>query len=118
LGKSLLVTGFPMIDRTADKNNLGNFGHFAMRTQGVRRDGSAALDLCYVAAGRYDGFWELDLNKWDLAAGCLIVQEAGGKVTSADGSPEFLGSRPSVLAANPAMHAILLEGLLNLSNSE
>ena len=68
---SLLVTGFPYDAWTTQHDNLENFGRFARITQGVRRLGSAALDLCYVAAGRFDGYWELSLNPWDLAAGAL-----------------------------------------------
>jgi myo-inositol-1(or 4)-monophosphatase len=82
LGKSLLATGFPYDIQTSGRNNLDNFCAFAVRVQGVRRAGSAALDLCYVAAGRFDGFWELKLNAWDCAAGSLIVNEAGGRVTN------------------------------------
>ena len=86
-----------------------------MRTQGVRRLGSAALDLCYVAAGRLDGFWEIRLNPWDVAAGALIAQEAGALVTNVRGDPDFIGKPQSVLAANPALHAKMLE-ILKESN--
>jgi myo-inositol-1(or 4)-monophosphatase len=70
----------------------------------VRRLGSAALDLAYVAAGRMDGFWEIRLKSWDVAAGALIVQEAGGVVTDIHGAPDFLAEPQSILAANPALH--------------
>ncbi len=77
LPKALLCTGFPYrLDASA--NNLSHWSNFVLRSQGTRRDGAAALDLCYVAAGRYDGFWEFSLSPWDMAAGALIVQEAGG----------------------------------------
>ena len=81
LNSSLLATGFPYDIRTSEQNNLDYFREFALRAQAVRRAGSAALDLCYVAAGRFDGFWELKLSPWDCAAGYLVVREAGGRVT-------------------------------------
>jgi myo-inositol-1(or 4)-monophosphatase len=87
LGSSLLATGFPYDIRTSKQTNLDNFCDFALRSHGVRRSGSAALDLCNVAAGRLDGFWELKLNPWDCAAGYLMVREAGGKVTNFRGQP-------------------------------
>ena len=86
---SLLVTGFPYDAWTTQHDNLENFGRFARITQGVRRLGSAALDLCYVAAGRFDGYWELSLNPWDLAAGALIALEAGAVVTNLDGAKGY-----------------------------
>jgi myo-inositol-1(or 4)-monophosphatase len=85
LTEALLCTGFPYDLRESPVNNVGHFNNFIMKAQAVRRDGSAALDLCYVAAGRFDGFWELKLYAWDVAAGKLIVQEAGGKVTDFGG---------------------------------
>jgi myo-inositol-1(or 4)-monophosphatase len=109
LNESLLVTGFPYDIRTNPANNLDHYAHFALRTHAVRRLGSAALDLCYVAAGRFDGYWELSLSPWDLAAGALIVLEAGGKVTRLDGSADYLAPPYSVLAGNPAIHAEMLE---------
>jgi len=105
---SLLVTGFPYDIWTAQENNLDHFAAFSLRTQGVRRLGSAALDLAYVAAGRLDGFWELKLNPWDVAAGALLVQEAGGRVTNVHGGLDFL-SDTSILAANPALHHLMLQ---------
>ena len=80
-------------------------------TQGVRRLGSAAIDLCYVAAGRLDGYWELSLKSWDVAAGGLIAEEAGALVTSISGSDDYLGDPISIVAANPALHARLLAEL-------
>jgi myo-inositol-1(or 4)-monophosphatase len=106
---SLLVTGFPYDAWTTKHDNLENFGHFARITQGVRRLGSAALDLCYVAAGRFDGYWELSLNPWDLAAGALIALEAGAIVTNLDGGKDVLIPPCSLLAAPPSLYAKMLE---------
>ena len=104
LARSLLTTGFPYdMWHTAD-DNLASYGRFAKLTQGVRRLGSAALDLCYVGAGRFDGYWERILQPYDVAAGGLIAAEAGAKVTALDGSPDFLSKPPSVLAAPPVLH--------------
>jgi myo-inositol-1(or 4)-monophosphatase len=111
LKKSLLVTGFPYDVRTNPKNNLDHYVNFTMRSQGVRRLGSAALDLAYVAAGRLDGFWEIYIHAWDIAAGGLIAQEAGAVVTDIRGGPDFLSPPQSVLAANPAIHAQMLQVL-------
>ena len=111
LADSLLVTGFPYDIRSNPDNNLAEYERFSKRSHGVRRLGSAALDLCYVAAGRIDGFWEKRLNAWDVAAGALIVQEAGGKVTDIDGGPDFMSEPHSVLAANKALHAEMLKVL-------
>jgi len=115
LKSSLLVTGFPYDAWTNPINNFAEFQRFSMRSQGVRRLGSAALDLCYVAAGRLDGFWEIRLNAWDVAAGGLIAQEAGALVTDVHGGPDFISKPQSVLAANPALHARMLE-ILNESS--
>lgn len=111
LKSSLLVTGFPYDAWTNPINNFAEFQAFSMRTQGVRRLGSAALDLCYVAASRLDGFWEIRLNAWDVAAGGLIALEAGAAVTNLRGGPDFLSQPQSILAANPALHAQMLEVL-------
>ncbi len=111
LQKSLLVTGFPYNAWTAVPNNLEYFGRFARMTQGVRRLGSAALDLCYVAAGRLDGFWELSLSAWDVAAGGLIAREAGARVTNLRGAPEYLQPPHSILAAAPGVYDQMLEVL-------
>ncbi|UCG39795.1 MAG: inositol monophosphatase [bacterium] len=108
LDRSLLGTGFPYNIRATTDTNLGYFGEFAVRTQGIRRCGSAALDLCFVAAGRLDGFWELNLKPWDIAAGALILREAGGKTTDFTGRPLGLdGSR--VLATNGRIHDEMLQ---------
>ncbi len=111
LNDSLLVTGFPYDIRTNPENNLDHYASFALRSQGVRRLGSAALDLAYVAAGRFDGYWEPGIKLWDIAAGILIVQEAGGTVTDIHGGPDYLSPTPSVLAANPRIHSQMLEVL-------
>lgn len=110
LNGAFLATGFPY-DRVVDPdNNLENFKHLAVRVQGIRRMGSAAYDLCNVAAGRYDGYWEIKLNPWDVAAGILIVREAGGVATDFDGQPIFIEGR-RVIAANPVIAKLLLEEL-------
>jgi len=113
LDQSLLVTGFPYDIRTRKENNLDNHARLALNSQGVRRLGSAALDLCYVAAGRFDAFWELSLSSWDIAAGSLIVEHAGGIVTNVQGEPDYLTSPQSILAANPHIHP-QLQKMLNL----
>ena len=111
LQHSLLVTGFPYNAWTSPNNNLDHFCRFAVLTQGVRRLGSAALDLCYVAAGRFDGYWELSLHPWDLAAGGLIASEAGAFVTTLSGQTDYLTPPCSLLAAPPALHPKMLEVL-------
>ncbi|HEY3312488.1 MAG TPA: inositol monophosphatase family protein [Anaerolineales bacterium] len=111
LGKSLMVTGFPYNSWHAEPNNFDYFAKLGKMTQGVRRLGSAAIDLCYIAAGRLDGYWELALNAWDLAAAGLIAEEAGALVTNIKGEPEYLQAPISVVAANPVLHAKLLEQL-------
>jgi len=117
LGQCLLATGFPYDIRTNPRNNLDLFGRFTLLTQGVRRFGSAALDLCYVAAGRFDGFWELSLNPWDLAAGALIASQAGAIVTDLSGGASCLLPPCAVLAAAPRIHPqmmkIIQESLAN-----
>jgi myo-inositol-1(or 4)-monophosphatase len=107
LKESLVATGFPSHKR--HKNPNINFYHqITLRSHGVRRAGSAALDLCYVACGRYDAFWEFNLNSWDTAAGVLLVHEAGGKVTNFRGEPFSIDSR-QVLATNGVLHAEMLK---------
>jgi len=103
LDKSLLATGFPYDVRISHKNNILHFNNFIIRAQGIRRCGSAAMDLCYVACGRYDGFWELKLKPWDTAAGVLIVREAGGQVSDFRGG-EFSISGSEILATNGSIH--------------
>jgi myo-inositol-1(or 4)-monophosphatase len=104
---AMLVTGFPYDVHTRVEEIVGLFSAFVGRARAVRRLGSAALDLCYVAAGRMDGFWERDLKPWDIAGGALIVSEAGGLVTRMDGAP-FLSRGRDVLAANAELHAAML----------
>ncbi len=111
LDHTLLVTGFPYDIRTTQENNLDHYAHLALKTQGVRRLGSAALDLCYVACGRFDGFWELSLKAWDVAAGALIALESGAVVTNMAGEPDFMTAPQSVLTANPQLHSLLLREL-------
>ncbi|MEW6566667.1 MAG: inositol monophosphatase family protein [Chloroflexota bacterium] len=111
LAESLLVTGFPYDIRSNPRNNLKEYAALALRSLGVRRLGSAALDLAYVAAGRFDGFWEFGLSPWDFAAGTVLVREAGGRVTRADGGPDVFASPTSLLATNGRIHASVLEVL-------
>src|SRR5438876_3290934 len=106
LSESLVGTGFPSHKRHKNPN-IYFYHQITLRTHGVRRAGSAALDLCYVACGRFDGFWEFNLNPWDTAAGVLIVQEAGGKVTDMRGGPFQLNSRET-LASNQLVHPVLV----------
>ena len=106
LAESILGTGFPSHKRHKNPN-IHFYHQLTLRSHGVRRAGSAALDLANVASGRYDGFWEFNLNPWDTAAGVLLVQEAGGTVTRFDGSPFRLDSR-EVLATNSLIHQELL----------
>ena len=104
LKEALLVTGFAYNHRTDPNNNINYFSDFLMKAQGLRRMGSAALDLCYVAAGRFDGFWELNLHPWDTAAGSLILTEAGGLVTDFSAKP-FDINKKEILATNGKIHA-------------
>jgi myo-inositol-1(or 4)-monophosphatase len=117
LDHALLVTGFAYDIRTNPENNLDHYAHFALHSQGVRRLGSAALDLCYVACGRFDGFWELRLKSWDVAAGALIAREAGAVVTNMSGDPDFMSAPQSVLTANPALHTLMLRELWKIPGS-
>jgi myo-inositol-1(or 4)-monophosphatase len=107
LGKSLLATGFPYDIRTSRLNNIDHFTSFSLKAQAIRRAGSAALDLSYVAAGRFDGFWEMKLRAWDTAAATLMIEEAGGTVT------DFMGNAFSIyssecLASNGLIHASMV----------
>lgn len=106
---SLLVTGFPYNIATTQNTNLNYFARFANLTQGVRRLGSAALDLCYVACGRIDGYWEMGLKPWDMTAGALINQEAGAKVTTMTGDENFLRPPYDLIVANPTLHSRMLQ---------
>ncbi|GAC1301641.1 MAG: inositol monophosphatase family protein [Vulcanimicrobiaceae bacterium] len=107
IARSLVCTGF--VPARYERNGE-HFARLSRRAQGVRRDGSAALDLAFVAAGRFDGFWEFDLHAWDVAAGALIVREAGGTVSAIDGGP-FDVAGASILASNGAVHAELRAAL-------
>jgi myo-inositol-1(or 4)-monophosphatase len=111
LDRSLLVTGFPYDIRTADETNLDHFSRLSLRAQAVRRLGSAALDLAYVAAGRFDGYWELRLSPWDWGAGILLVREAGGKVTRLEGDADIFRPPTSIVASNGLIHEAMLRVL-------
>ncbi|MHB8909221.1 MAG: inositol monophosphatase family protein [Syntrophales bacterium] len=104
LSRGLLATGFPYDIREDKNNNINYFNTMAMHAQAIRRTGSAALDMAYVAAGRFDGFWELKLMPWDTAAGWLLVIEAGGMVTDLQNGP-YQHSSPHILASNGSIHA-------------
>jgi myo-inositol-1(or 4)-monophosphatase len=108
LGAALLATGFPYDIRERLPETLARMGRLLGVSQGLRRAGSAALDLAYVAAGRLDGFWEENLKPWDTAAGVLLVAEAGGAVSTFTGSPYDLFS-PNILASNGLLHHDLVE---------
>jgi myo-inositol-1(or 4)-monophosphatase len=110
LSQSLLATGFPYDIRESDINNLDHFANFALCAQAIRRAGSAALDLCYLAMGRFDGFWELKLSPWDTAAGSLLVLEAGGRVTDFSGGKYSIHGK-DILATNGKIHKEMMEVL-------
>lgn len=110
LSHSLLGTGFPYDCATDSANNFANFIAFQKSARGIRRAGAAALDLAYVAAGRLDGFWELKLKAWDVAAGVLLVREAGGTVTTFGGSPYDVFN-DKIVASNGLIHAEMVEML-------
>jgi len=116
LGTSLLCTGFPVHKRRAS-NNIHYYYDFTLRSHGVRRDGSAALDLACVACGRFDGFWEFGLNAWDTAAGVLLVREAGGTVSDFHGDDYVLGG-PVVLATNTRIHEEMQKVALTISQRD
>jgi len=107
LERALLSTGFAYDVHRSEEDNLDHFAHFVKAARGLRRDGSAALDLCYVAAGRLDGFWELKLHPWDVAAGNLIVEEAGGRISDFSGAPSS-GSGREILASNGRIHHAMI----------
>jgi myo-inositol-1(or 4)-monophosphatase len=110
LDESLLATGFPYDIRTTADNNLPEYAALALRSRAVRRLGSAVLDLCSVACGRFDGFWELALGPWDMAAGGLMVLEAGGRLTNVRGGSWSVDG-PGALASNGRIHESILEVL-------
>ncbi|OBQ33071.1 MAG: inositol monophosphatase [Anabaena sp. MDT14b] len=113
LGKSLLVSGFAYDRRETPDNNYAEFCHLTHLTQGVRRDGAAALDLAYVACGRVDGYWERGIAPWDVVAGIILVQEAGGNVTAYDGTPMKIESG-RILATNGYLHDSLSQELMKV----
>jgi len=115
LSRAFLATGFPYIRRTASFNNARMFDYFLRRSQGVRRAGSAALDIAYVACGRFDGFWEPSLHPWDLAAGALLVEEAGGRVSDFSDGVSRLISGEEVVSSNGLIHQEMLDVLRNES---
>jgi myo-inositol-1(or 4)-monophosphatase len=108
LDRALLVTGFAYDIRDTPNNNLDHFVKFALKVQGLRRTGTAALDLCYVAAGRFDGFWEVTLSPWDMAAGVVILRESGGTVTDFKGAPHSIYGR-ELVASNGSIHQAMLD---------
>ena len=108
LSRALLATGFAYDVHQSPEDNLDHFATFVKRVRGLRRDGSAALDLCYVAAGRFDGFWELKLHPWDVAAGNLIVDEAGGRTSDLAGNPPA-GDGRETLATNAHLHDAMVK---------
>ena len=110
LERALLATGFAYDIGTARRNNLGLFARMAKTAQGVRRPGSAAIDLCWLAAGRIDGFWELNLQPWDTAAATLLVKEAGGRLTRFGGQPYSIFDK-ELLASNGRLHKGMQEVL-------
>lgn len=113
LSQSLLVTGFAYDRRETVDNNYAEFCHFTHLTQGVRRGGAASLDLAYIACGRLDGYWERGLSPWDIAAGIVLVQEAGGKVSAYNQNPLDLNSG-RILATNGHLHEALSTELLKV----
>ena len=108
LSQAMLCTGFPYDVHDSDADNLDNFASLIKKARAIRRDGAAALDLCYVAAGRFDGFWEMKLKPWDMAAGALIVTEAGGRISGFDGRALCLDSG-AVLATNGRLHDAIID---------
>jgi myo-inositol-1(or 4)-monophosphatase len=110
LGHALMASGFAYRQGEVGNTNLENWSRLSLETRGLRRCGSAALDLAYVADGRYDGYWELALNPWDVAAGALLVQEAGGAITDARGGDDWLYGG-SIAASNGLLHSTILSRL-------
>jgi myo-inositol-1(or 4)-monophosphatase len=110
LEQSLLVTGFPYNIRETADTNLAEYAAFSLRARAVRRLGSAVIDLAYVACGRFDGYWELRLGAWDVAAGAVLVEEAGGRITGIDGGALDVDA-PTLLATNGMIHDAMLEAL-------
>jgi myo-inositol-1(or 4)-monophosphatase len=115
--KSLLATGFPYDISRDPNNNINYFNGIIMEAQAIRRAGSAALDLAYVAVGRFDGFWELKLHPWDTAAGCLLVKEAGGITTTLSGGDFCLDSK-NLLASNGKIHNKMIDTFKKIDPSD
>lgn len=114
LNRAFLATGFPVNRDTACRDNIDEFSRLAPSSMGIRRIGSAALDLCYTACGRFDGYWEPELKPWDMAAGAVIVEEAGGTVSRYDGSA-FIPEFPEIVATNGKIHEEVVRYILNRS---
>jgi len=110
LDRALLVTGFPYDRRESPRNNFAAWTHMQLHAGAVRRLGAASLDLCFVASGWLDGYWEMKLKAWDLSAGAIIVREAGGRVTALDGGP-FVSASGEIVASNGAIHDTLVHEL-------
>ncbi len=117
LHRALLATGFAYDIGTARRNNLGLFARMAKQAQGIRRPGSAAIDLCWLAAGRVDGFWELKLHPWDTAAASVLVSEAGGRLSRIDGRPYSIFDR-DLLASNTHLHNAMMAVLSGVPHSK
>lgn len=116
LERALLATGFPYDRGEPLARQMALLNRLLPPSHDIRRDGSAAVDLCHVAAGRVDGYWELNLQPWDFAAGVLIVEEAGGVVSDFTGAPWSTATR-DVIAANPALHAVMLDAMREAEGS-
>jgi myo-inositol-1(or 4)-monophosphatase len=116
LGESLIATGFPSQKRHKNPN-IHFYHHITLKTHGIRRAGSAAMDLAYTACGRFDGYWEFNLNPWDTAAGVLLVREAGGIVSDTDGAAFDIASK-EVVASNGKLHPALLHELQAVMSGE
>jgi myo-inositol-1(or 4)-monophosphatase len=115
LGSALVMTGFPYTVREKIRTAMSQFEAFILESQAVRRGGSAALDLCYVAIGRCDGFWEMDLHPWDTAAGKIILEEAGGRLTDFSGKP-FSPYMKQIVATNGKIHGEMISVLAKTAN--
>lgn len=117
LRRSLLSTGFAYDVKESAENNIDYFREFVYAGQAIRRDGAAALDMCYLACGRFDGFWELKLKPWDTAAGLLILREAGGEATRLDGAKYDI-HQPDILASNGRIHGQMMEVIRRAAKRE
>ena len=106
-----MATGFPYDRHSSSEDNVEQLKGFLKKARGLRRSGSAAIDLAYVAAGRIDGYWELRINSWDVAAGALLVQEAGGQVTNINGKPWRISHSNALIASNGHIHSAMIDVL-------